>query len=68
MTDGEGADSAPWCAGWLLRRSELPDLLGRPPVRSELLRDEEFVERPPGGPWERCFGARLFPQFSDPPA
>src|SRR5690349_16385447 len=36
ITDGEDADWASWYSDWLVRLSELPDLLGRTPVRSEL--------------------------------
>jgi hypothetical protein len=36
MADGEDPDWASWYADWLISLSELPDLLGTRPVRSEL--------------------------------
>ena len=35
ITDGADDDWASWYAEWLTRLSELPDVLGSPPVRSE---------------------------------
>ena len=37
ITDGNDDDWASWYADWLLNLSELPQLLGRPPVRSHLV-------------------------------
>jgi hypothetical protein len=36
ITDGADDDWASWHADWLIKLSELPDLLTRRPVRSEL--------------------------------
>jgi hypothetical protein len=36
ITDGADDDWATWYSDWLVRLSELPDVLGRAPVRSEL--------------------------------
>src|SRR2546430_16939905 len=36
ITDGEDADWASWYSEWLVTLTELPDLMGRTPVRSEL--------------------------------
>jgi hypothetical protein len=52
--DGEDADWASWYADWLMNLSELPKLLGRAPVRSELVYmlvklDKDFTARRPGG-------------------
>jgi hypothetical protein len=64
ITDGEDADWASWYADWLIRLSELPGLLGRTPVRSELvyllvLLDKEFVDQQPCEPWEQYYARRL---------
>ena len=37
ITDGDDPDWASWYADWLVNHSELPDLLGTKPVRSELV-------------------------------
>ena len=37
IVDGDDPDWASWYADWLLDLSELPDLLGRVPVRSHLV-------------------------------
>ena len=71
ITDGEDPDWASWYADWLLRLSELPDLLARTPVRSELvyllvLLDKEFVERQPAEPWEQYYTGRLTRHFAEP--
>jgi len=71
ITDGEDADWASWYADWLLRLSELPELLARKPVRSELvyllvLLDKEFVEQKPAEPWEHYYARRLTAQFAEP--
>ena len=37
IVDGDDPDWASWYADWLLDLSELPDILGSKPVRSELV-------------------------------
>jgi hypothetical protein len=37
IADGDDPDWASWYADWLLELSELPDILGTKPVRSELV-------------------------------
>jgi hypothetical protein len=69
ITDGEDADWASWYADWLIRLSELPGLLGRPPVRSELvyllvLLDKEVTERQPAEPWEQYYARRIVEHFA----
>lgn len=73
ITDGDDDDWASWYADWLLRLSELPELLARTPVRSELvyllvLLDREFVEQQPAEPWERYYAGRLIGHFGEPTA
>jgi hypothetical protein len=57
ITDGEDSDWASWYANWLVELSELPNLLGRKPVRSELiyllvLLDKEVTQQQPTESWE----------------
>ena len=69
ITDGEDADWASWYADWLIQLSELPDLLGRKPVRSELVHllvvvDREFTDQQPDEPWERFYARRVIEHFT----
>jgi hypothetical protein len=69
ITDGEDRDWASWYADWLIRLSELPDRLGRTPVRSELvyllvLLDKEFSDQQPGESWEQFYARRLIEHFA----
>jgi hypothetical protein len=69
ITDGTDDDWASWYADWLTRLSELPDLLGRKPVRSELTHhlvalDREYVSTGPAQPWEEFYAERLMQVFS----
>ena len=64
ITDGEDPDWASWYADWLLRLSELPQLLGRTPVRSHLVQalvqlDRDYVAAGTDEPWERWYADRL---------
>ncbi|MEA2644930.1 MAG: hypothetical protein QOE92_13 [Chloroflexota bacterium] len=69
MTDGEDPDWASWYADWLVNRSELPQLLGRAPVRSELVYmlvslDKEHSSEHPDDAWEDFYAGRLLAHFS----
>jgi hypothetical protein len=71
ITDGADDDWATFYADWLTRLSELPDLLARRPVRSELTYhlvalDQEYsaVTPPPEQPWEQFYAERLTRSFS----
>jgi hypothetical protein len=64
ITDGEDPDWASWYAHWLLELSELGDLLGTRPVRSQLIHalvqlDREYTEESPSEPWESFYATRL---------
>ena len=64
ITDGEDPDWASWYAGWLLDLSELPALLGAPPVRSHLVHalvelDRRYTAESPDEPWEAWYASRL---------
>jgi hypothetical protein len=69
ITDGEDPDWASWYADWLINLSELPDMLGRKPVRSELVYmlvtlDKEYTNQSPAERWEDHYAGRLLDHFS----
>jgi hypothetical protein len=70
ITDGSDDDWASWYADWLTRLSELPDLLGQRPVRSELtyhlvaLDKEYSAIDPPPEQWEQLYADRLIRAFA----
>jgi hypothetical protein len=73
ITDGEDADWASWYADWLVRLSELPELLGTPPVRSELIHllvqaDRDYTRQRPDEAWERFYAQRITEQLAPPRA
>jgi hypothetical protein len=69
IVDGADDDWASWYADWLVRLSELPELLGTTPVRSELVYmlvrlDKEYGERQPSEPWEQYYAGALIEHFT----
>jgi hypothetical protein len=69
ITDGEDPDWASWYAHWLVTLSELPRLLGRTPVPSELtyllvLLDKEVTREPRDAPWEQYYSGRIVEHFT----
>lgn len=68
IVDGDDPDWASWYSEWLISLSELPDILGRRPVRSELTYllvklDKEFTEQQPGGRWEDHYARAIAEHF-----
>jgi hypothetical protein len=68
IVDGDDPDWASWYADWLLNLSELPDLLGTRPVRSELVYalvrlDREYTSSQPGERWEDVYARELLATF-----
>jgi hypothetical protein len=68
IVDGADDDWASWYAQWLIELSELPDLLGTKPVRSELIYllvslDKQFAAEDPGEPWETYYARRILGHF-----
>jgi hypothetical protein len=64
ITDGDDPDWASWYADWLLNLSELPELLGARPVRSQLVHalvqlDRDYTEAAPDERWEDWYAERL---------
>ena len=73
IVDGEDPDWASWYADWLLKLSELPQLLGSTPVRSELVwmlvgLDKEYTATSPETPWPQWYAQRIADRFAAPPA
>ena len=69
IVDGADDDWASWYGDWLVRLSELPTLLGRAPVRSEVVYmlvrlDKEYAETKPAAPWPEYYAERLVAHFS----
>jgi hypothetical protein len=65
IVDGDDPDWASWYADWLLRLSELPELLGAAPVRSHLVHalvelDRDFAG---SGRWEDAYAVALLERF-----
>jgi hypothetical protein len=68
IVDGADDDWASWYAQWLIDLSELPDLLGARPVRSELIYllvslDKQFTAEAPGEPWESYYARQIQRHF-----
>jgi hypothetical protein len=69
IVDGADPDWASWYADWLIGLSELPQLLGQAPVRSELVYmlvslDKQFTADEPGGPWEDFYARQIAHHFT----
>ena len=64
IVDGADDDWASWYSDWLTRLSELPQILGRAPVRSELTAllvalDRDFTSSGASGRWEDYYAERI---------
>jgi hypothetical protein len=71
IVDGTDDDWASWYAQWLIDLSELPDLLGTRPVRSELIYvlvglDKQYTAEKPGETWELYYARQLLRHFQLP--
>jgi len=69
ITDGADEDWATWYSDWLVNLSDLPAVLGKKPVRSELTHllvglDRDYVERKPARRWEDYYARELVRHFS----
>lgn len=68
IVDGNDPDWASWYADWLIHLSELPQILGGAPVRSELVYmlvklDRGFTEQKPAEAWETYYARELIDHF-----
>jgi hypothetical protein len=64
IVDGSDDDWASWYAQWLIDLSELPELLGRRPVRSHLIHDlvkldRQYASEPRAERWEDYYAGVL---------
>ena len=64
IVDGDDSDWASWYADWLINLSELPQILGSTPVRSELVwllvtLDKEYTEADPDLDWPQWYAERI---------
>ena len=69
IVDGADDDWHSWYSTWLLELSELPQILGRVPVRSELTwllvqLDRDYTAQAPEDRWEDWYAERLLAHFS----
>jgi hypothetical protein len=69
IVDGDDPDWASWYADWLLELSELPQLLGRRPIRSELVYelvrlDREYTAAQPDEPWPQVYARALVERYA----
>ena len=69
IVHGDHPDWASWYADWLVNLSELPELLGTPPVRSELVYllvrlDKEYTKEAPAEPWPSYYAPRMLEYFA----
>jgi hypothetical protein len=69
IVDGVDEDWASWYSDWLVKLSELPDLLGTKPVRSELTYklvqlDKEYTQQRPDERWEDHYARGLLEHFA----
>ena len=68
IVDGADDDWASWYAQWLIDLSELPDVLGTKPVRSELIYllvglDKQYTAEAPGEPWPTYYARQILRHF-----
>ncbi len=69
IVDGDDADWASWYSDWLIDLSELPELLGTTPVRSELVYmlvqlDKEYTGAAQKASWEDFYAHGLIAHFT----
>jgi hypothetical protein len=72
IVDGDDPDWASWYADWLINLSELPQILGAAPVRSELVwllvtLDKEYAKASPEAGWPQWYAERIIERFADGP-
>ena len=68
IVDGDDPDWASWYGDWLINLSELPQILGTKPVRSELVwllvtLDKEYAKVNPDAPWPQWYAERVAERF-----
>lgn len=69
IVDGDDPDWASWYADWLINLSELPKILGTPPVRSDLVwllvtLDREYAAAGPEQAWPQWYADRIIERYA----
>lgn len=69
IVDGDDPDWASWYADWLIDLSELPQILGVAPVRSELVwllvqLGKDYAASGSNVPWPNWYAERIVDHFS----
>jgi hypothetical protein len=69
IVDGDDPDWASWYADWLIKLSELPQILGATPIRSELVwllvtLDTEYAKANPEIAWPQWYAERIVERFA----
>ncbi|MES2971702.1 MAG: hypothetical protein V4702_05250 [Patescibacteria group bacterium] len=64
IVNGDDPDWASWYTDWLLELSELPEILGKKPIRSHLIHalvelDKEIASKTIEGDWQDYYAKRL---------
>jgi hypothetical protein len=64
IVDGDDPDWASWYSDWLINLSELPDILGSRPVRSELTwllveLGKDYEATAPDEPWQDYYAREI---------
>jgi hypothetical protein len=68
ITDGADDDWASFYADWLINHSELPEMLGRVPIRSHLVHElveceRRFAAAGQSGRWQDFYADRIIERF-----
>jgi hypothetical protein len=69
IVDGADDDWASWYADWLINLSELPQILGKKPLRSELVYllvklDKDYTAEKPDERWEDYYARAVVDHFA----
>ncbi len=69
ITEGADEDWASWYSDWLVNHSELPEIVGKDPVRSELTwmlvqLDKDYTSQQPQEKWEDWYAERIVSHFA----
>lgn len=69
IADGDDPDWASWYSDWLANMTELPEILGKQPIRSELtyllvLLGKQYPETSREQDWQDWYAERILSHFS----
>ena len=68
IVDGNDLDWSVWYADWLINLSNLSSLLGKKPLKSELIYllvklDKEYLDKKPNEKWEYYYAKEMLEYF-----